>query len=682
MVDRVKLKAVEDFMTEHGVRGYFKALISQGVDDLETLCACCQTDLQSMGLPLVAAKKLMTAIVAHNQRANATCETQGMPAPPIMSVAVHLPVPEPAKPRAETPVSASPSPAPAPALATPEAVQVELPPIPVPVAQAPGLAQAGPEPIEAKEAVAVQELEQRLRLEQLRTHLQHFLASAGRVARRLVLTPKRLFISYAWDADAAVTRGLQTTLNRIKLDFAWVFGQLRECSVFLDCSGDMVGDMREKMETEINRATHVLVIVTKRAKARAEDPEPNNLQFEYSLIANRGIQQPNFVLSLQLETGGGFPGCLALAYPHHKCSDDGCLPLTCLPLTQTPLFDFTSEAGYFRSMVGLVEQVMPEIKADPRYILTRQIYTYRMCQAGLCTCATQACADQDKASPNLSDGHVSDEHVSDGPENGHERALLELADMVRVQARESGVRPRCFLDQPKCKSPEAQERLRLLNVFLAQAGADVVRRPLSDRFGQDPLDRFVLLGLGQRDAEIARLCEKYERQSGKKMLVPAVLDGTWESAFPGLNGVSQIMSSDLSSWPFSSGALRTFVSGVWGFDPDDHPWFALAIELYELRCQGALCRTCRSWTPAPLSWPRDKKADADAAAVEASAGEEEDLKVWEMLKSTFPDQLGKMRLDDFGSVTSKDLEELIQELAPKFAIKGMMRRLHKSRSKQ
>lgn len=385
-------------------------------------------------------------------------------------------------------------------------------------------------------------------------YLQSFLDSV-----RLLLGEERLrvFISYAWFANDDPRLGpLQLKLNQLK-EHLKILG----ADVFLDYTGDMVGNVNEKMATNLQAADFALVVGTSRMKSRAEAPEKNNIQFEHEEIARQCAKKPGFAIQLlaEGEAQEAFPACLTTKYPHVHSHADG----TCVMLAPDSVIDLRSDMAYCAGVADLTLRLFPWLGTDPRYGLLRQVLATRLCH-----------------------------HKPLLAPNADYAALRSLERHVSLEERK--FRPRCCVLGPETFNQGQEEvmvRVSQVRSFLAGAGVEVVMSSALDRagpdgFGQRPTDKLIVLGLGRPIN-----CLKFAQQH-LSMVVPLMLTGTMATAFPGIK-VNSLLILDFK-WPWSAAACRDLLANLYGWDGDNQVWFARAIELYKLRKEKnfASCAQC------------------------------------------------------------------------------------------
>jgi hypothetical protein len=404
----------------------------------------------------------------------------------------------------------------------------------------------------------------------------------------------RVFISYAWFAreDPRLAE-LQLKLHTLKEHLKHL-----GADVFLDFSGDMVGSLESKMAEGIAQADYVLVVGTTRMKSRAEAREspPNNIQFEHAKALARWREKPDALVCVLAEGDAdqSFPVCLAEQYPHVHEHEHEQTPCRALHLQSHDLVDIRTDDAYCRNVVKLVQRLVPAVvpAGDARFVMLRDLLQYQLCS-----------------------------HPAPGaPASERDRVLAGrkgLEHLARNLALEDRVLPlplpRCMLLVPAFA--QGQERLwgRLedLKTLLKNLGVSFVSADSESAFGQQACDRLVVVGTTQplpraEQDLVRRFLKQHEHET---QVLPVLLDGGFDTAFPGLASLRKVLALDLTTWPWSHQALGQLAAALFDWDLDDHVWFARSMSLYKLALARGFhgCAECdQAWKTVALAQEEEK----------------------------------------------------------------------------
>ena len=475
-------------------------------------------------------------------------------------------------------------------------------------------------------------------------------------------TRKRVFISYAWWPDREKNKSLQTRLKQLKKHL-----QLLHCDVFLDFTGDIVGNIEQKMAENMAKADHVLVVGTSHMKSRALDRSRNNLKIEHELAFERlqklNQEQPDskFVFCVPAEPGlpltDQFPSCLGPRYG---------LDLAAVS-SEFNLMDHT----YVLLLLHLVRGFFPRRKNDIRFELA---------ETGLRLENCLALHGRKHIEPSSS----SDEELT-------RFCLSALAKDLYVQKTTDRTRGlnliprRCLLYCPDDRRQDSQTRadiklkLTLLTEFLEAFGVELIpgNRPPPEDLGNNPqsLDKFVLVGTGSADnkAEANRLAELHG-----SILIPIILRGNLDTAFPGVDNVKKNIVLGFQSVLFKTAAVQDLVTYLTGWDADEQLWFNVAMFLYATRRNlraGAVCEICQKL---PVKVKSDLPTATPAVAVISQVSSQvgsQDQVAWSDMQSKIAD-LEQVDLQDFALLSSEELAQFISKANLPMRTTIQLRKLH------
>lgn len=452
-----------------------------------------------------------------------------------------------------------------------------------------------------------------------RTCLERFLDTC-----RLLTGDERLrvFISYAWFPPQ------DPRLAELQLKLSMLKEHLKHlgADVFLDISGDMVGSLEQKMADGIASADFILIVGTTRMKERAESSESpkNNIQFEHAEAAERWRKKPDAVVCVLAE------GDVQQSFPERLGASSRALPVT------DELVDIRTDAAYCASVVKLVKRLLPKLNKDPRFMLLQDLLRMQLC--------THRAPDRPA---------TEKERVLAGREG-----LTRLAQHLKLEARP--VTCTCTLLVPAFQ--QGQEhlmgRLADLKNFLKNLGVSFV----DSATAQDRNSRLLVVGTKNLlDVSEQELVREFVRSRADRV-VPVVLDGGFETAFPGLASLRKVLAIDLTTWPWSHQALAQLAGALFGWDLDDQVWFARSVSLYKLSLARHFheCELCRPAVVAPAAVPPVTHALVPTVLEEKTAEQEQEQEQddWARLQAKIP-QLRK--------VTPEGLRKVPEAMVTKFA---------------